>query len=67
LASAAIEVVAERLPEGGLALIVAPPSVAENLPECAARVLELTLDARGRWIVRRIPSGSPGISIPEEG
>jgi len=66
-ASQAIEAVSERLGEGGLVVVVAPPSVVENLSERLARALELTLDPRGRWIVRRIPAGTPLLAIAEEG
>jgi hypothetical protein len=63
LVSQAVEAVAEWVGEGQLVVVVTPPSVAENLPERLARVLELTLDPRGRWLVRRIPCGMAALAV----
>jgi hypothetical protein len=66
IASAALEILSDRLPAGTIALIVAPPSVAENLPERLVRAFDLFLDPRGRWMVHKIPVGVAGLSLSTE-
>jgi hypothetical protein len=48
---------------GALAVVVAPPAVAENLPDRLAGAYDLSLDPAGRWVVRRIPVGTAEVAI----